>query len=133
MPSPPILEMSGSLAISSSSSFSRMVDAAAEAGGVAVVDAAAAPPVAEPEPASAQSPARPVDEWERYYSINLTDASARPVLLTTTDGLIENQTSVATLGRRQDLLLLHQRQGYRAPRHLGCASLRRHAGTAHVR
>ncbi len=35
------------------------------------------------------------DEWERYYSLNVTDASARPVLLTTTDGLIENQTSVA--------------------------------------
>ena len=33
------------------------------------------------------------DEWERYYSINLADPSARPVLLTTTDGMIENQTS----------------------------------------
>jgi dipeptidyl-peptidase 4 len=37
----------------------------------------------------------PVDEWDRYYAINMTDASARPVLLTTTDGLIENQTSIA--------------------------------------
>jgi dipeptidyl aminopeptidase/acylaminoacyl peptidase len=35
------------------------------------------------------------DEWERYYAINITDPSARPVLLTTTDGLIENQTSIA--------------------------------------
>jgi dipeptidyl-peptidase-4 len=37
----------------------------------------------------------PVDEWERYYAVNVTDAAARPVLLTTTDGLIENQTSIA--------------------------------------
>ncbi|HTS77171.1 MAG TPA: prolyl oligopeptidase family serine peptidase [Bryobacteraceae bacterium] len=35
------------------------------------------------------------DEWDRYYVLSVTDASARPVLLTTTDGLIENQTSVA--------------------------------------
>jgi dipeptidyl aminopeptidase/acylaminoacyl peptidase len=41
------------------------------------------------------APAKPVDEWERYYSLKILDASARPVLLTTTDGLIENQTSVA--------------------------------------
>jgi dipeptidyl aminopeptidase/acylaminoacyl peptidase len=37
----------------------------------------------------------PVDEWDRYYSVNLLDPAARPVLLTTTDGLIENQTSIA--------------------------------------
>jgi hypothetical protein len=36
-----------------------------------------------------------VDEWDRYYSLNVMDASARPVLLTTTDGLIEDQTSIA--------------------------------------
>ena len=36
-------------------------------------------------------------------------SSARPVLLTTTDGLIEDQTSVAVSARRQDLLLLHER------------------------
>ncbi len=41
------------------------------------------------------SPAPPVDEWDRYYALNVMDASARPVLLTTTDGLIENQTSIA--------------------------------------
>jgi dipeptidyl-peptidase 4 len=40
-------------------------------------------------------PAGPVDEWERYYSINLAIPNAPPVLLTTTDGLIEDQTSVA--------------------------------------
>ncbi len=40
-------------------------------------------------------PAGPVDEWERYYSINLATPNAQPVLLTTTDGLIEDQTSVA--------------------------------------
>ena len=46
----------------------------------------------------AQAPAPqqgPVDEWERYYSINLATPNAQPVLLTTTDGLIEDQTSVA--------------------------------------
>ncbi len=37
----------------------------------------------------------PVDEWDRYYSVNVADKSARPVMLTTTDGLIENQTSIA--------------------------------------
>jgi dipeptidyl aminopeptidase/acylaminoacyl peptidase len=35
------------------------------------------------------------DEWERFYSLDITNPSARPVLLTTTDGLIENQTSIA--------------------------------------
>jgi dipeptidyl-peptidase-4 len=50
----------------------------------------AAPPV-EPTP----TPVGPVDEWERYYSVNFMDASARPVLLTTTNGMIESQTSVA--------------------------------------
>ena len=38
----------------------------------------------------AQSPA---DEWDRYYSLNYTDPNAKPVLLTTTDGLIEDATS----------------------------------------
>lgn len=47
-----------------------------------------------PPPASNQKP----DEWERYYSLDVMNASARPVLLTTTDGLIENQTSVALSG-----------------------------------
>ena len=45
--------------------------------------------------APAATPAAPVDEWERYYSLHLADPAARPVLLTTTDGLIENQTSIA--------------------------------------
>ncbi|MBA3297623.1 MAG: S9 family peptidase [Acidobacteria bacterium] len=39
-------------------------------------------------------PAAPIDEWERYYSLELKP-NARPTLLTTTDGLIENQTSIA--------------------------------------
>jgi dipeptidyl aminopeptidase/acylaminoacyl peptidase len=41
------------------------------------------------------APQTPVDEWERYYSIDLSTPNARPVLLTTTDGIIEDQTSVA--------------------------------------
>lgn len=49
-------------------------------------------PGAEAQP---QRPAGPQDEWDRYYALNITDASARPKLLTTTDGLIENQTSIA--------------------------------------
>ena len=40
-------------------------------------------------------PAGPQDEWDRYYSLNIATASSKPVLLTTTDGLIEDQTSVA--------------------------------------
>jgi len=47
---------------------------------------------AVPAPAAA---AGPQDEWDRYYSVKLGDPGARPVLLTTTDGLIEDQTSVA--------------------------------------
>jgi dipeptidyl aminopeptidase/acylaminoacyl peptidase len=52
----------------------------------------------QPPPAPAATPATPaapVDEWERYYALKFMDSSARPVLLTTTDGLIENQTSIA--------------------------------------
>ena len=49
-------------------------------------------------PTTPGTPAQPVDEWERYYSVNIADSAARPVLLTTTDGLIENQTSVAVSG-----------------------------------
>jgi dipeptidyl aminopeptidase/acylaminoacyl peptidase len=44
--------------------------------------------------APAPTPAT-TDEWERYYSIKVTDPSARPVLLTTTNGMIENATSIA--------------------------------------
>jgi len=57
----------------------------------------AEPPTGTPggTPAAAPAtPAAPVDEWDRYYSLNVMDSSARPVLLTTTDGLIENQTSI---------------------------------------
>jgi dipeptidyl-peptidase 4 len=46
-------------------------------------------------PAPAATPATPVDEWDRYYALKVTDSSARPVLLTTTDGLIEDQTSIS--------------------------------------
>jgi dipeptidyl aminopeptidase/acylaminoacyl peptidase len=36
------------------------------------------------------------DEWERYFSISLSGSStAKPVLLTTTDGIIEDASSVA--------------------------------------
>ena len=40
-------------------------------------------------------PSGPVDEWDRYYALNLSGTDPQPVLLTTTDGLIEDQTSVA--------------------------------------
>ncbi len=63
-------------------------------GGVpgAAVPESEAPPV---------NPAAPADEWERYYSLKVFDATARPVLLTTTDGLIENQTSIALSADRK--------------------------------
>ncbi|HVO97066.1 MAG TPA: prolyl oligopeptidase family serine peptidase [Bryobacteraceae bacterium] len=48
-----------------------------------------------PEIKEPPKPEEPVDEWDRYYAVNVMDASARPVLLTPTDGLIENQTSIA--------------------------------------
>jgi dipeptidyl aminopeptidase/acylaminoacyl peptidase len=47
---------------------------------------------ADAQPAANQPPP---DEWDRYFALNVMDASARPVLLTTTDGLIEDRTSVA--------------------------------------
>jgi len=52
---------------------------------------------AEGQPPANQAPANqpPADEWDRYYSLKVMDASARPELLTTTDGLIENPGSVA--------------------------------------
>ena len=37
----------------------------------------------------------PPDEWDRYYSLSLRSPAAKPVLLTTTDGIIEDQTSIA--------------------------------------
>ncbi len=37
----------------------------------------------------------PRDEYERYFSISLADPAQDPVMLTTTDGLIEDATSVA--------------------------------------
>ena len=37
----------------------------------------------------------PNDEWDRYYAISLVTPNAVPVNLTTTDGLIEDATSVA--------------------------------------
>lgn len=47
----------------------------------------------QPQPQG--EPQRPADEWDRYYSIDITNKTSRPILLTTTDGLIEDQTSVA--------------------------------------
>jgi dipeptidyl-peptidase-4 len=35
------------------------------------------------------------DEWDRYYSVNVASPGKAPVLLTTTNGLIEDATSVA--------------------------------------
>lgn len=54
---------------------------------------------AAPAPPEGQTPAaKPADEWERYYALNVMDPSARPVLLTTTNGLIEDRTSIAFSG-----------------------------------
>ena len=43
----------------------------------------------------AEDAPRVTDEWDRYYSINVAVKNAKPVLLTTTDGLIENQDAIA--------------------------------------
>jgi dipeptidyl aminopeptidase/acylaminoacyl peptidase len=37
----------------------------------------------------------PNDEWERYFKLAVNGSDAKPVLLTTTDGLIEDQTAVS--------------------------------------
>ena len=47
------------------------------------------------QPRPAEETPRVVDEWDRYYSIDIGTPDAKPVLLTTTDGLIEDQTSIA--------------------------------------
>jgi len=39
--------------------------------------------------------AMPDDEWDRYYKLSMDGSDRDPVMLTTTDGLIENATSVA--------------------------------------
>jgi dipeptidyl aminopeptidase/acylaminoacyl peptidase len=58
-----------------------------------------APGAAPETPAATQGPqTTPADEWDRYYAVRLGDPSAKPVLLTTTDGLIEGPTSVALSG-----------------------------------
>jgi len=44
--------------------------------------------------AAPETPANAPDEWDRYHSLKLTTPDSKPVLLTTTDGLIEDQTSV---------------------------------------
>jgi dipeptidyl aminopeptidase/acylaminoacyl peptidase len=49
----------------------------------------------EARASSTPAPAAPVDEWDRYYSLDITSPGSLPVLLTTTDGLIEDQTAVA--------------------------------------
>jgi len=68
---------------------------------------------------------------DRYYAAQRHGSVSASVLLTTTDGLIENQTFDRGPRRRQDLLLLHQRQRYREAPHLGGAGRRRYAGADH--
>ena len=46
------------------------------------------------QPPQEEDQQRPVDEWDRYYSIDIAQQNSKPILLTTTDGLIEDQTSV---------------------------------------
>jgi len=48
---------------------------------------------AAPSTETQTPPAVPQDEWDRYYSLDVTKPNATPVLLTTTDGIIEDQTS----------------------------------------
>jgi hypothetical protein len=36
-----------------------------------------------------------VDEWDRYFSLSLASPKSKPVLLTTTDGMIENPNDIA--------------------------------------
>ena len=40
--------------------------------------------------------ARPNDEWDRYFSVNIANAQPEPVLLTTTDGLINDSVADRT-------------------------------------
>ncbi len=84
------------------------------------------------EGATARGPAPPVDEWDRYYSLNITSANSRPILLTTTDGLIEDSDIRRGVGRWQDVLLLHEREGHRTATYLGRAGRGRDPHPNHV-
>jgi dipeptidyl aminopeptidase/acylaminoacyl peptidase len=44
-------------------------------------------------PGGGQGAQGPPDEWDRFYSLNYTNPNAKPILLTTTDGIIEDATS----------------------------------------
>lgn len=50
--------------------------------------------VLRPTPPPSGPPGSPTDEWDRYYSLDVSQPNATPVLLTTTNGLIEDATSV---------------------------------------
>ncbi|HLJ46706.1 MAG TPA: prolyl oligopeptidase family serine peptidase [Bryobacteraceae bacterium] len=61
-------------------------------------------PAAAEEEQTPEAKALAKDEWERYYSIDLKNSTARPVLLTTTDGMIENPQSIAVSADGQTFL-----------------------------
>ena len=84
-------------------------------------------------PAGRSQPPPVTDEWDRYHSLNLASPDAKPVLLTTTDGLIEDQTSVALSRDGKTLYYCTNATGHRAAPHLGRAGGRRHAGAGHDR
>ncbi len=49
----------------------------------------------KPTPAASGAPGTPTDQWDRFYAVSVKTPNSMPVLLTPTDGLIEDATSVA--------------------------------------
>ena len=85
-----------------------------------------------PDREEGEEPARPVDEWDRYYSIDIS-RSERGAGAADDDRRPDRGPDVGrALARRRDVLLQHQCRRHRAPAHLGRAGGRRHAAAGDV-
>ena len=73
-------------------------------------------------------PSGPVDEWDRYLLAEPRDAGREARAADDDRRAHRGRDLGGALARRQDALLLHEREGHRAPPHLGGAGRRRHAG-----
>ena len=76
---------------------------------------------------SAPPPAGPVDEWERYSSIDLSAPTVEAGPADDDQRSDRGSDVGGSVRGRHDALLLHQRDRHRAPAHLGGAGRRRHA------
>ena len=81
-----------------------------------------APATRRRPPPHRRAPAAPVDEWDRYYSLDITNRDQRVRCCSRpTDGLIEDQTSIAVSADGKTFYYCTNAQGHRAAAHLGRA------------